>query len=149
MSAVHCTRAACMRSHCTVITWPPCDHDTTFDSWLLGEHSSADSFLLFFALHYDEGTQGGGSPAEWLPAFLAAIFFRTPAMMAETLSGGRDLTNTSRSLLRHTPEGPLPSPGKSSAVTQSSAEWPDCCAATLSVSDSVTVDSTESLTYFI
>ena len=64
---------------------------------------------------------GGGLP----PDFLAAIFLRTPAMMAETLSGGRDFTHTSRSPFRHTPEGPLPSPGKSSAVTQSSAEWPD------------------------
>ena len=57
--------------------------------------------------------------------FLAAIFFFTPAIMAETVSGGRDLTHTSRLPLHHTPDYPLPRPGNSSAVTQSLAEWPD------------------------
>jgi hypothetical protein len=35
---------------CTVITWLPCDHDTTFESWLLGEHNSAESVYYFFCL---------------------------------------------------------------------------------------------------
>jgi hypothetical protein len=42
---------------CTVITWPPCDHDTTFESWLLGEHNSADSFYYFFCLELKKHTR--------------------------------------------------------------------------------------------
>ena len=57
-------------------------------------------------------------------AFFAAIFLRTPATMAETVSGGSDFSQAWRSPLRHTPVGPLPSAGNSSAATQSLAEWP-------------------------
>jgi hypothetical protein len=39
MPAVHCTGAACMRRRHTVSSWTPCDHDSAFESWLLGEES--------------------------------------------------------------------------------------------------------------
>ena len=43
------TAATAMSRRCTVNSWTPCDHDSTFDSCFLGEHHSAEScFMLFF-----------------------------------------------------------------------------------------------------
>ena len=39
---------AIVHNSCRVSYWTPCDHDSTFESWLLGEHHSADSFFKFF-----------------------------------------------------------------------------------------------------
>ena len=41
---------AIVHNSCTVSSWTPCDHDSTFESWLLGEHHSAESFYIFLCL---------------------------------------------------------------------------------------------------
>jgi hypothetical protein len=37
---------------CKVSSWTPCDHDSTFESWFLGEHHSAESCFMLLSLPF-------------------------------------------------------------------------------------------------